>query len=240
MAIGSEIDLYLLNDTQRAQFAIFYAAVADYARATYRSLYPEKAPLRVTTEVRHAALLDPILSSYYLDLHSHSDTIGVSYYPLDNDQVLPPDRVATDFSDLVALYGDKPIVFFQLGYPSGYYDSAAYPELVRHEVIATIGSSDVIQAEFIEAVFSAWDTHIEHIALISFTWLNDETETNVQDIIADPAFGGGVPPSPGFVEFLRTLGLRTESGIPKPAFERLREAAAARGWEGKEATLTCI
>lgn len=42
----------------------------------------------------------------------HSDTVGISYCPVDNDRVQSPDRVDADFSDLVGRYGDRPLVFF--------------------------------------------------------------------------------------------------------------------------------
>ncbi len=240
LAIGSEIDFYLLDNARRQQYATFYADAANYAREAYAARYPQNTPLRVTTEVTHKALLDSTLREYYLQLHAHSDTIGVSYYPLEDNQVLSPDRVGADFADLVALYGSKPLVFFQLGYPSGYFDAAAYGELARGEVSPSMGSSDALQAQFIDTVFQAWDTHADSIDLISFTWLNDVTQEGVAETIANPAFGGGVPPTPGFVEFLRTLGLRTESGVSKLAFERLAANATLRGWEESNATLSCV
>jgi len=230
LAIGSEIDLYLTTASLRDEWAVFYAAVAGYARDRYQALYPAKAPLLVTTEVSHKAMLDPALISYYMDLHSHSDSIGISYYPLENSLVQSPDRVALDFSDLVAQYGTKPLIFFQLGYPSGYFDAGAYDKLARGDVMPSIGSSETMQGDFIDAVFEAWDSHGDTIRLISFTWMNDETEADVAQTIANPAFGGGVTPTPEFVEFLRTLGLRTESGAAKAAFTRLASAASARGW----------
>lgn len=230
LAIGSEIDLYLTTASLRDERAVFYAAVADYARDRYQALYPAKAPLLVTTEVSHKAMLDPALIGYYMDLHSHSDSIGISYYPLENGLVQSPDRVALDFGDLVAQYGTKPLIFFQLGYPSGYFDAGAYEELARGEVMPSIGSSETMQGNFIDTVFKAWDSHGDTIRLISFTWMNDETEADVAQTIANPAFGGGVTPTPEFVEFLRTLGLRTESGAAKAAFTRLASAASTRGW----------
>lgn len=239
LALGSEIDLYLSTPSLRDEFEVFYAAAAEHARSAYADMYPGKPPLLVTTEVTHKSLLEPTFITYYMELHQHSDTVGVSYYPLDNDRVQSPDRVGADFSDLVGRYGDRPLVFFQLGYPSGYFSADFYPELDRGEVVPALGSSEQLQADFVDAVFEAWDRHAEVVRLISFTWMNDKTAASVAETIANPAFGGGVEPSAGFVEFLRTLGLRSDDGVAKMAYRRLEQGAAARGWAGDGTTFSC-
>ncbi len=73
--------------------------------------------------------------------------------------------------------------------------------------------------------------------MIDFTWLTDLSRENVFETTSNPSFGGTGDPSPDFVEFLRTLGLRTDvgpgdglTGVDKPAFLRLLSEAAARGW----------
>ena len=90
-----------------------------------------------------------------------------------------------------------------------------------------------------KAVFAAWDDHASRIDLIGFTWMHDETEADVAAITLDPAFGGLQNPPPDYVEFLRTLGLRTESATDKPAWATLRDEAAARGWTDTGMTLIC-
>ena len=239
LAIGSEVDLYLLDVTRRQEFLSFYEQVSAYARTAYAQLYPTNPPLTITVEVTHKALLDPGTRDYYQQLNALSDSIGVSYYPLVGGLVEDPSVVAQDFADMLALYPGKNLHFFQLGYPSGYYSTAAYPEFAAGQVTPSINSSDVLQSQFVEAVFAAWDNHADRIDLIGFTWMHDETEADVAAIILNPAFGGLQNPPPDYVEYLRTLGLRTASATDKPAWVTLRNEAAARGWTDTGMTLLC-
>jgi hypothetical protein len=239
LAIGSEVDLYLLDPILQQEYLSFYEQVSDYARTAYTNLYPAKALLNVAVEVTRKGLLDPNTSAYYRQLNAFSDVIGVSYYPLEDGLVQDPSVVPQHFSDLLALYPDKNLHFFQLGYPSGYYATAAYPEYAADDVTPVIGSSATLQSDFIEAVFDTWDDHADRIDLIGFTWMHDETQADVAAIAADPAFGGLDDPPADFVEFLRTLGLRTDTAADKPAWTTLANEAAARGWSDTGFQLTC-
>lgn len=246
LVIGSEVDLYLTSEARRAAYLAFYRAVSGYARDEYARRFPERPALKVAVETTHRGLLDAQTQRYYQDLNAFSDVVGVSYYPLEGGMVQPPSIVGADFDALVALYPGKPLYFYQLGYPSGYYDTAAYPELQSGTVSPVIGSSDEMQAAFVSETFDAWDAHATEIGLIDFTWLHDLSPDAVAATAAAPAFGGTSSPAPDFVEFLRTLGLRTATGPggaldggDKTAFQRLREAASARGWTDTGQRLTC-
>lgn len=240
LAIGSEVDLNLGDSTAQQQYLAFYEQVSDYARTAYAQLFPARPPLKVAVEVTHNGLLDAATSAYYQQINAFSDVIGVSYYPLEGGLVQNPSVVARDFADMLVLYPGKNLHFFQLGYPSGYYSTAAYPEYAAGTVTPVINSSDVLQSQFVEAVFAAWDGNATRIDLIGFTWMHDETEANVAEIIADPAFGGLQNPPPDYVEFLRTLGLRTEAATDKAAWAMLAGEAGKRGWTDTGMTLTCL
>lgn len=239
LAIGSEVDIYLNNAGLRAEYLTFYEQVSDYARTAYAQLYPTKPPLEVTVEVTHKGLLDPNTSAYYQQLNASSDVIGVSYYPLEAGLVQDTSVVAGHFQAMVDLYPSSNLHFFQLGFPSGYFDPAAYPEFQAGTVSPSINSSAALQSEFIEAVFNAWDTHSTRIDLIGFTWMHDLTEADVAATTADPAFGGTNSPAPDFVEFLRTLGLRTDAATNKPAWLTLADELSVRGWTDTGFQLTC-
>jgi len=239
IAIGSEVDLHFTDTTTEQQYVTFYEAVSAYARVAYAQVYPGRPPLQIAVEVTHKGLLNSNKSAFYQQLNATSDVIGVSYYPLDNGLVQDPSVVEQDFAAMLALYPGKKLHFFQLGYPSGYYATTAYPEYAAGTVTPVINSSDTLQAEFIRAVFTAWDRHIDRIDLIGFTWMHDETAADVAATIANPAFGGTNNPPPEFVEFLRTLGLRTDGAVDKPAWSRLASEALARGWSDTGMQLTC-
>lgn len=239
LAIGSEVDLYLLDANLQQEYLAFYEQVSEYARTAYAQMYPNKPPLNISVESTHGSLLNPATSAYYQQLNVFSDAIGVSYYPLSGGLVQDPAVVHSHFDDLIALYPGKNLHFFQLGYPSGYYSTAAYPEYAAGIVTPSINSSDALQSQFIEEVFAAWDDNATRIDLIGFTWMHDMTEAEVAATVANPAFGGTTNPPPDFVEFLRTLGLRTDAAIDKQAWQTLGIEAGRRGWSDTGMQFSC-
>jgi hypothetical protein len=157
------VDYFLLTVGPRAEYRVFFEAVSDYARLTYAQMYPDKPPLDVTVEATHNGLLDPDTRAYYQQLNASSDVIGVSYYPLKNGLVQDPSVVFQHFADMLDLYPDKNLHFFQLGCPSSYYAKDAYPEYSAGDVRPVIESSALLQSDFIQAVFDAWDDHADRI-----------------------------------------------------------------------------
>ncbi|HFB65460.1 MAG TPA: hypothetical protein ENJ60_07970 [Aeromonadales bacterium] len=248
LVIGSEVDLYLQTDTLKAEYLNFYEQISDYARTQYTAAYPNKSPIKIAVESTFEGLSDASSKAYFQQLNQFSDVIGVSYYPMDgNGQARPVSTVETDFQSLIASYPDKQLYFFQLGYPSGYYSADYYPEVRAGMASAQIGSSDIQQADFISAVFTAWDKHINAIGFIDFTWLHDLSEADVAATTIDPAFGGTANPDPKFVEFLRTVGLRTNDGAnstdangsDKMAYTRLKTEAQKRSWPVSQTPFSC-
>jgi len=239
LAIGSEVDLYLTDLGLQQEYLAFYEQVSAHARTAYAQMYPGKPPLNITVEATHGSLLSPATSGYYQQLNLFSDVIGVSYYPLAGGLVQDPAIVHTDFAGLIALYPGKNLHFFQLGYPSGYFSTDAYPEYAAGRVTPIINSSDALQSQFIEQVFAAWDDNAARISLIGFTWMHDETEADVAATAADPAFGGTTNPAPDYVEFLRTLGLRTDAASDKAAWVTLADEAGQRGWTDTGMLFSC-
>ncbi|MFW5691157.1 MAG: hypothetical protein ACOCXZ_01540 [Chloroflexota bacterium] len=200
--IGSEFDVYLGTDADLwAQYTALAVAGRDYVKA-----HDESIP--VAFEMIYGGLLGDAAEAAAA-LNAYADVIGVSYYPLDGFAVEPPDAVHETFDRVIAAYPDKPIYFYQFGYPSS--DENA--------------SSEAMQAEFIRQTFEAWDRTAEHIIMIDFTWLtemSDETVAYFEDYYSFSA--------PGFAAFLGSLGLRHRDGTPKLALDALRAEAAARGW----------
>ena len=201
--IGCEYDVYFgVDATQWGQFLLFYEEVVSHIKAT-------RPGLLVSTESTFEGTVgyarQPIEA-----LHQFSDIIGVSYYGLlENDDVKDPSAVHTDFNLLVELYPDKPIFFYQFGYPSS----------------NALNSSEEKQQQFIIETFRAWDRYAPRIQMIDFTWLHDKSQEEVQQFAAYYGIW-----NPKFLEFLATLGMRTHDGQDKPAFNALQTAAEARGW----------
>lgn len=204
--IGSEQDIYFQTDAKQWQeFTDFYKQVAQY-------IHEKKPGIPVTSEFTFEGLTEISTAQFAKDVNQFSDQIGISYYAMNKDGfVADPKRVYGDFAKVVNLYPNKPILFFQFGYPSSKY----------------LRSSLTKQAQFIHESFMAWDQYTNNIKLIDFTWLHDLSPQALQENID---FYGIYDKK--FSEFLKTLGLRTYNGQDKPAFVQLKAEASARGWRG--------
>ena len=203
IVISSESDIYFgIDETKWKHFESFYKEIVSY-------IHSKKPGIPVATEFTFNGLTGQMKKKAQI-INKLSDVIGVSYYPLSNDfKVNNPAVVAGDFDTIAAVYPDKPIVFYQLGYPSSEY----------------IKSSEERQALFIFEVFHAWDKHSTSIKMIDFTWLHDTSPQKVDEMAG--VYGIS---SRGFKEFIGTLGLRTYDGRDKPAYRRLKQEIQARGW----------
>lgn len=204
LVIGSEHDVYLgTNAALWTQYTNFYKAVAAHAR----TLWPG---LKVASELTFNGISTQ--NEKAQALNEASDYIGVSYYPLNgNFTVKPLSTIPTDFANLVRLYPLKPICFYQYGFPSS----------------TVCNSSEALQAQFIAQTFTTWDTYADHIKMIDFTWLHDLDTAKV--LYYRDYYG---ITNNAFLEYLRTLGLRTwnGSGTNKKAFAQLQCEAHKRGY----------
>ncbi len=212
LVIGSEHDVYLSSNTTKwNEYTIFYNAVSAYAKTIWPGL-------KIATELTFDGMVNQ--NSFAQTLNSSSDYIGVSYYPLNaNFTVKPISTISIDFATLVGLYPSKPLCFYQYGYPSS----------------TTCNSSDLQQAQFITQTFSTWDFYAGQIKLIDFTWLHDLSPASVSYYstyygISDPVF----------LEYLRTLGLRTWglTGTDKLALHELQCQAKQRGYNALNMSCT--
>lgn len=204
VSIGNEVDGWLADDAQKwTQYAHFVAAVSKHIRTSHPQI-----PIGVKTTWR--AIVDTRKSEISA-VNRMADAIMVTYYPLtDEFEVRPPTVVGNDLDQLVRIAGDKPVFLLETGYPSGSDNK----------------SSERQQAEFIEAIFTAWDRHADSIRMINFVWLYDMSDSDVETMTKYYAVK-----SPAFASFLRTLGLKTHSGKDKQAFKSVRKQAQIRGWK---------
>jgi hypothetical protein len=204
LVIGSEHDVYMgTNATLWSQYTVFYDSVSVYAK----TLWPG---LKVATELTFTGITSQDV--FAQTLNTNSNYIGVSYYPLNNNfTVKPVSTIPADFATLVSLYPSKPLCFYQYGYPSS----------------TSCNSSVAMQKQFIAQTFSTWDNYATNIRMIDFTWLHD------LDTAAVNFYGNyyGITDTI-FLEYLRTLGLRTWNGkgTDKAAFTELQCQAKQRGY----------
>jgi hypothetical protein len=204
LAIGNEVDGYLGgNAAAWTAYTTFFTQTAAYART-----------LRPGLKVGCVGTLKGLVTDQpakFQTLNAAADIILVTHYPMDGAfMFLPPAQVETDLDALVALGYVQPIHVVELGFASG----------------AACGSSEEEQRQFVAHAFAAWDRHSTKIASVYFSWLTDMTPANASTTAAYYGLAGNA----AFVEFLRTLGQRSETGAAKPAFTQTQSEAGARGW----------
>lgn len=207
--IGNEIDAWLGADAARwGQWRTFFRA----ARAQVRSLWGNS--VQVGSIIQFPVLMDATQSALYATLVADLDIAVLTYYPLNADFTMRPvSTVADDFALMSSALAGKTIFLQECGYPSS----------------TTNNSSLAQQAEFISAVFSAWDTYADRIRLIDIAWQYDVSDTQVDQWVND--FGmAGDPNETAFRAYLGSLGLSNFDATEKPALQRLREELVARNW----------
>ncbi len=204
LTIGSEVDIYMWGNAERwEEWIRFYSEVSAYAREKFPGTF-------ISCETTFAAFTGADLERLRR-LHQYSDAIGVSYYPMQQKlaSVKSPNAVHDDFAAAVNAIEDKPIFFYQIGYPSN----------------PALKSSLQQQAEFITETFKAWDEHANRIRLLNFQWMHEAPSHGVQKYVDYYQYD-----SQSFRAFLGSLGLQSWTGEPKPAWKRLQQEAHSRGF----------
>ena len=204
LLIGVEVDAYLGDDLDAwDDYAAFTEAVTSYVHATQPGV---EVGVQSTTYSRFS---NP---ERWAAIDASTDVIATSYYPLDGLNARDPAEVGQDFDVLTALYPDRIIRIVEAGYPSSKANE----------------SSDEQQAQFIHALFAAWDEHADQILSITLSVEHDYGPAHVDAICA---FYGDKRDH--YATFIGSIGLRTwnDSGAPKPAWDALMLETAARGWQ---------
>ncbi len=207
--VGNEIDASLGGDaTKWSQWQAFFVA----AKSKIKSLWG--ANIVVSSIIQFSALEDAAISARYLNFLPQLDSAALTYYPLNADFTMrSPATVAADFNLITSTITTKPILLQEAGYPSSMVNN----------------SSETLQADFISAVFKAWDKHLDRINLIDFTWQYDVDEPTVNQWVID--YGMSYQPNENeFKYYLWTLGLSNYDGTEKLAMQRLRDELRARAW----------
>jgi len=211
--IGNEHDIYMGSDiNQYNAYKTFLDSVIPYAKQLYFNLHG--TDLKVGTTFTHSGLTSASTSSLCQMVNNGLDIVTLTYYPLNPDFTMkPPATVSGDFTALVNLYPDtqQPIYFAECGYSSS----------------PTCNSSEALQAEFFQNVFSSWDTYYDNIKYLTVfkttDWSQPEVDVfaiyyGISDII--------------FLEYLRALGVRTwdNNGTNKLAYETILCELNSRNW----------
>jgi hypothetical protein len=208
LSIGNEVDAYFrAHPDEWAPYERFLAQMIAHAHA----LDPD---ILVATTLTADGLLgaSPVEAGR---LASLGDVWMVTYYPLNLSlsgvTVREPEVVAGDFRRLLDLAGDRKIVFQELGYPAA----------------TSLGSSESLQARFVDAALDAWHADRDRIPFVNFFLLHDFTSEMCDDFEAYYSAAG----VPNFKDFLCTLGLRKATGEPRQAWTTLAARTGRPGWQ---------
>jgi hypothetical protein len=213
LMIGNEIDNY--DPGADADFWVDYGQFLGALRAHVAQRHPG---LKLGFTATFAGLTDPMRKTangwpaqqIMQTFAQQVDLVGVTYYAVSADFVhRSPDAPHQDLSLLTAAVPmERPIAIQEAGYATA----------------AGTGSSESAQARFFCELFRAWDRHATRIPLLAVLRLNDVTDAKARELAGPYGLG-----TPAFIEYLRTLGLRSVSGANKPAFSSVEHAAKLRG-----------
>jgi hypothetical protein len=141
---------------------------------------------------------------------SVSDFLGITYYGIDsNFQVKPNSAVAGNFENLVA-FTNAIIHIEEVGYPSG---------------AQGLGSED-LQSEFFCEVFKAWDRFPTQILSLAALRMVDIPRSEAETKATEYTLTG----NENFIEYLRTLGIKSVDNQAKPAFNIIKSELLKRGF----------
>jgi len=210
LQIGNEIDGYDTS-SEHAEFWSDYGDFLYEMKAYTEKTYPG---LKIGFTVTLGGVISGThkSSGVFEALSEAVHLVGVTYYPLNGDfTVMEPSVVDSHFEAITSKFSGKTIYLQEVGYQTS----------------SECNSSEEKQAEFICNVFTAWDKFRENIKLIEFVRLNDVSLEAAEELAGPYGLS-----DKKFIEYLRTLGLRTYdgNGNDKKGLSILKESAALRGW----------
>lgn len=201
VSVGNEVEGWLES---RPDEVPGYVSFVGAAREHAHKLAPE---LGVGATITHGGIARGV--DFLDDLLAVSDAAALTYYPLYDDfSVRDPSVASADLEQILTAAGDLPVLFQEVGYPSG------------ESPVAHNGSSAESQRQFISNFFAAMRQQPQ-VRLASVFQFSDWSSA-VCDLLVQ--YYTGQDTAPQLHEFLCSLGLRAADGTPKPAYEAFLSA----------------
>jgi len=199
IVVSNELDTFLAPDSEQWEA---YQTFFEAARTRIRAHRPDSV-VGTTITFNNALSADYLFAP---DVIRAGDAALITYYPLDADfRVRDPGVAGPDIEAMVDAAGRKRVFFQEIGYPTS----------------ARLGSSEAMQAEFLENVFAALRQHPDRVIAANFLFLSDLPRPLVEE------FGSyyGLEDNENFKAYLETLGWFTRDGRARPAWEVFRREA---------------
>ncbi len=210
LSLGVEVDRYLMKSSaaERKELVAFVSHVFDYARQ-----HPSRpSNLQVGIGFNVAAVVAPAQPEVR-QLVDAGDVAVVSYVPLEPGFMVaaaPSPLADLDaLADVLASEGSPtpPIVFQEVALPSS-------PD---------VQSSEAKQVAFLDSFFKALASRRQRHPIVIAAALHDGPQKECQQSAASAEN----PPSPAAIAAHCSRGVRSETGLVKPAQSRVFEALAA-------------
>jgi hypothetical protein len=201
ISLGNEVDTYF--NTHSGEVAAYKALIED-ARTYIHSLNPNIKVGVTTTFDGFVGNASAQTKSDVASLNANMDVIILTYYPTGAGFVpRDPSTVGTDMALMVATAAGKPLVMQEWGYPSS-------------SILSPLPlDSEQMQADFITNTFTSWKMYgSNRIPFISFFKRRDWDDAQCMTLTGQSS---GQP----FYEFMCSLGLLDNAGIPKAAYTSL-------------------
>ena len=141
------------------------------------------------------------------------DNVSITYYPQNSSYEVDAANIAhEDFSNLSSTFSGTTFHLQEVGYQTS----------------SVAGSSEAKQAEFFCEFFNAWDDHKSQITHASILRFVDNSVAKAEQTATDYGLSG----NSGFIEYIRTLGLKTYdgNGVDKEAMNIIKLETGKRGW----------
>lgn len=214
IAIGNEPDSYFDDaPPASAEGLQWSASMAAFTRAARTRLQAAVPGLAVGMALNFGAI-DEGFAAGVQPIVDAGDVLTLNYYCQDTAfQVRPATSVPGQLDAIVALAGDRPVVFQELGCPAGIAASV-------------LGASPSAQAAFFHAVFAEMDTRPQLRAAFAFQVVDWSPTLAAQ--FANAYRAAGFPALADAVqESLASMGLvEYATGQPRGAWAELLAAAA--------------
>lgn len=217
LQIGNEID-YLPQATNAhfwANYWRFLASAANYARTIRTASVTSALPIGVTASLSGLTGGKGEVIRLGLDALNQniSDFVAANYYPFEaggsNEKIL---QIQSKFNSLITAAGSKTIRIQEYGCQSGTVSS----------------SSTDLQTQCFTELLKIWDANPTKITHINLLRMNDLSYAKAHALAS--TYSTPAAPDASFVDYIQTLGLRTDNGQDKAAYTYLKAQLKKRGW----------